>query len=110
MTPRPPWRAPDDTRRVVVATPVAGGPLRHPDEPSEREQTVSTPRLPRRTPGATSAQYEAVVAPYTETDASTASGRRVLPRAAEEFRTQQGDPMAWSSAQFDAFLDLGGAQ
>ncbi|MER5935616.1 hypothetical protein ACF09Z_03850 [Streptomyces erythrochromogenes] len=71
---------------------------------------MSSPRLPRRTPGETSTQYAAAVAPYTETDASSPSVRRSLPRAAEAFRTAQGDPTRWSSAQFDAFLDLGGAQ
>ncbi|MFI5620252.1 hypothetical protein [Streptomyces sp. NPDC051567] len=71
---------------------------------------MSGPRLPRRTPGATSTRYEAVVAPYMETDAGTPPERRGLPRAAEAFRSRNGDPSTWSSAQFDAFLGLGGAQ
>ncbi|WP_019888350.1 hypothetical protein [Streptomyces purpureus] len=71
---------------------------------------MSSPRLPRRTPGATHPQYEAAVAPYAETDAGPPSERRRLPRAAEAFRTEHGDPATWSSAQFDAFLGLGGAQ
>ncbi|MFZ3497851.1 hypothetical protein ACODT5_32295 [Streptomyces sp. 5.8] len=71
---------------------------------------MSGPRLPRRTPGATNTRYEAVVAPYLETDAGTPSERRGLPRAAEAFRSRNGDPSTWSSAQFDAFLGLGGAQ
>ncbi|GAA0285766.1 hypothetical protein GCM10010302_25040 [Streptomyces polychromogenes] len=71
---------------------------------------MSSPRLPRRTPGETNSHYVAAVAPYTGTDVSSPSGRRSLPQAAEAFRTQQGDPASWSSAQFDAFLDLGGAQ
>ncbi|MBT2453212.1 hypothetical protein [Streptomyces sp. ISL-86] len=71
---------------------------------------MSGPRLPRRTPGATSTRYEDVVAPYVETAAGTPSERRGLPRAAEAFRSRNGDPSTWSSAQFDAFLGLGGAQ
>ncbi|MFE2141602.1 hypothetical protein ACFXA3_07575 [Streptomyces sp. NPDC059456] len=71
---------------------------------------MSSPRLPRRTPGATSTRYEAVVAPYAETVAGSPLERRGLPRAAEAFRSQNGDPSSWSSAQFDAFLGLGGAQ
>ncbi len=71
---------------------------------------MSSPRLPRRTPGATNLQYEAAVAPYAETDAGPSLERRRLPRAAEVFRAEQGDPATWSSAQFDAFLGLGGAQ
>ncbi|THA41011.1 MULTISPECIES: hypothetical protein [unclassified Streptomyces] len=71
---------------------------------------MSSPRLPRRTPGETSTRYEAVVAPYAEADAGTTSNRRDLPKAAEAFRSRNGDPSTWSSAQFDAFLGLGGAQ
>ncbi|MFF4420064.1 hypothetical protein ACFY04_04615 [Streptomyces sp. NPDC001549] len=71
---------------------------------------MSGPRLPRRTPGAISTHYEAVVAPYVETSAGTPSERRGLPRAAEAFRSRNSDPSTWSSAQFDAFLGLGGAQ
>lgn len=50
------------------------------------------------------------MAPYVETDAGTPPERRGLPRAAEAFRSRNGDPSTWSSAQFDAFLGLGGAQ
>lgn len=71
---------------------------------------MSSPRLPRRTPGATSTRYEAVVAPYVEPDTGIPLERRGLPRAAEAFRSRNGDPSTWSSAQFDAFLGLGGAQ
>ncbi|MFJ9592414.1 hypothetical protein ACIRS3_06600 [Streptomyces virginiae] len=53
---------------------------------------MSSPRLPRRTPGATSTHYEAAVAPYVETDAGTQSERLGLPRAAEAFRSRNGDP------------------
>lgn len=50
------------------------------------------------------------MAPYGETDVGTPLERRGLPRAAEAFRSGNGDPSTWSSAQFDAFLGLGGAQ
>ncbi|WP_327324566.1 hypothetical protein OG735_20085 [Streptomyces sp. NBC_01210] len=71
---------------------------------------MSSLRLPRRTPGATSTHYEAALAPYLETDVGIPSERRGLPRAAEAFRGRHGDPSTWSSAQFDACLGLGGAQ
>ncbi|GGT22428.1 hypothetical protein GCM10014713_14360 [Streptomyces purpureus] len=71
---------------------------------------MSSPRLPRRTPGATNPQYEAAVAAYAETDAGPPSERCHLPRAAEAFRTEHADPATWNSGQCDAFLGLGGAQ